>query len=168
MEIRPLTPEDDCAAVSRVYEESWKSAYRGIIPQEYLDGIQAESWSGAIDAPGRRSLIMLDSGKIAGTSCYCPSRLEQMKDWGEIVSIYLLPEYCGNGYGAALMRRAIEELENMGFCKIFLWVLEKNFPARGFYEKFGFKCSGKYHDDCIGGKVLREVQYIYHVEKKTD
>ena len=32
MEIRPARPEDDRYAISRVYEESWKQAYQGIVP----------------------------------------------------------------------------------------------------------------------------------------
>lgn len=41
MEIRPLRKSDDRLEVSRIYEESWKFAYQGIVPQSYLDGIPA-------------------------------------------------------------------------------------------------------------------------------
>lgn len=82
-----------------------------------------------------------------------------MNDWGEIVSIYLLPEYMGKGYGRALMTAVINLLKEMAFENIFLWVLEENHNARGFYEKMGFEPSGRYHNDNIGGKALREMQY---------
>ena len=36
IEIRPVKPTDDMLAVSNIYEQSWKCAYRGIIPNEYL------------------------------------------------------------------------------------------------------------------------------------
>ncbi len=39
MEIRYISPADDKNAISRIYEESWKSAYRDIIPKEYLESI---------------------------------------------------------------------------------------------------------------------------------
>lgn len=32
MEIRYITSTDDRMAISKVYEESWKCAYKGIIP----------------------------------------------------------------------------------------------------------------------------------------
>lgn len=35
MEIRKLTVDDDIDAISRIYAVSWKSAYKGIVPQEY-------------------------------------------------------------------------------------------------------------------------------------
>lgn len=41
MEIRPLRETDSRLEVSRIYEESWKFAYQGIVPQRYLDGIPA-------------------------------------------------------------------------------------------------------------------------------
>lgn len=32
MEIRKLRPGDDLFAVNRVYEESWRETYRGLLP----------------------------------------------------------------------------------------------------------------------------------------
>lgn len=55
----------------------------------------------------------------------------------------------------------MEELQKEGYKKIFLWVLEDNQNARGFYEKMGFRKKEVYLDDNIGGKDLREVQYVY-------
>ena len=52
----------------------------------------------------------------------------------------------------------------MGYKDIFLYVLEANAKTRHFYEQFGFKASSAYLDDNIGGKCLREIQYVYHAE----
>ena len=49
MEIREILPSDDRRELSRIYEESWKSAYRGIIPQAYLDSIPEGRWAGALE-----------------------------------------------------------------------------------------------------------------------
>lgn len=159
MAIRHLSEYDDSFALSLVYEESWKHAYKGIIPQDYLDGIPRGRWAEMAKAEGYHSLVLTDGGRIVGTSCCCRSRLPEMNDWGEIVSIYLLPEYMGKGYGRALMTAVINLLKEMAFEHIFLWVLEENHNARGFYEKMGFEPSGRYHNDNIGGKALREMQY---------
>lgn len=164
MVIRKMNPSDRREEISNVYEQSWKFAYKDIIPQEYLDSIPSGQWCGALDHPSRYTLIMLDGDKIIGTSSYCESRPEKYKDWGEIISIYFLPEYMGRGYGKDLLEQAVEELKAMGFKKIFLWVLEDNHRARHFYEKSGFKYSGKYMDHVIGGKQLRELQYVYFID----
>ena len=52
MEIRPLRETESRLEVRRIYEESWKSAHRGIVPQAYLDGIPAGRWTEALDRPG--------------------------------------------------------------------------------------------------------------------
>lgn len=45
MVIRLINEQDDRFSISHVYEESWKSAYRGMLPQEYLDGIPKGRWA---------------------------------------------------------------------------------------------------------------------------
>ncbi len=160
MEIRRLSPGDDRNALSRVYEESWKHAYRGIIPKDYLDGIPRGQWAVSADKPSVSTLVMFEDGELIGTSSFCPSRFEAMAGWGEIVSIYLLPGFTGKGYGKRLFGETLRRLEETGFRDIFLWVLEENTNARGFYERQGFVPNGKYLDDNIGGKPLREIMYI--------
>lgn len=161
LEIRYIRPDDDLLAVSNIYEQSWKYAYRGIIPQDYLDSIPAGRWADGIRRAGMMNLVLLENGMMIGTASICKSRWEQYPDYGEIVSIYLLPEYIGQGYGKYLINGCTEELRKLGFDKILLWVLEKNTRARHFYEKCGLICAAEYREDCIGGKVLREVMYIY-------
>lgn len=161
IKIRKLNPTDSRTEISNIYEQSWKYAYKGIIPQDYLDRIPSGQWCKAFDNPERYTLVMLDDDKIIGTSSYCKSRFADYKDWGEIISIYFLPEYMGKGYGRQLLEKVVDELKAMGFETIFLWVLEDNHRARRFYEKCGFKNSGNFFDDNIGGKQLRELQYVY-------
>lgn len=159
MEIRKLHPGDDLFAVSRVYEESWREAYRGLLPQEYLDSIPLGKWVPYLEQAGREPLILLDGEKIIGAAGCCASRVPEMAGWGEIASIYLLPENWGNGWGKALLSAAVEQLESMGYQDLFLWVLEGNQRARAFYERMGFHPSGAYTEDEIGGVPVREIQY---------
>lgn len=159
MEIRPLRETDDRLAVSRIYEESWKFAYRGIVPQAYLDGIPAGLWAANLDQGGRRSLVLEEDGRLAGTACVSPSRWPDYPDFGEVVALYLLPEYMGRGYGTALLETAMEALAGQGYRDILLWVLEENHRARAFYEKHGFHFSGSRMEHAVGGKALGELLY---------
>lgn len=165
--IRKINSSDSREEISSVYELNWKFAYKGIIPQDYLDSVPSGQWCGALDNPDRYTLVMLDGDTIIGTSSYCKSRFEDYKAWGEIISIYFLPEYMGKGYGRCLLEQAVEALKAMGFKRIFLWVLEDNHRARHFYEKYGFENSGKYIENVIGGKQLRELQYVYFITEKV-
>ncbi len=161
MEIRYITPADDRMEISRLYKESWRFAYCGMIPQDYLDSIPEERWAAGIDTPGRNTLLCLDNGRLIGTSSFCESRFEQFPGWGEIISIYLLPDYMGKGYGKDLMETVLSELKSRGYKDAFLWVLEENVRARRFYERFGFLGTKDDLNVNIGGKELREVRYIY-------
>ena len=159
MEIRKICETDSREELSRVYEESWKHAYKDISPQAYLDAIPRGRWAKTPDMDGMYTLVLIEDGCIAGTTSFCRSRFQETADFGEIVSIYLLPEYMGKGYGEALLNAAVAELSIRGFRDIFLWVLEENARARRFYEKCGFHCAKIYLNDTIGGRALREVQY---------
>lgn len=161
MEIRYINPADDRMEISHIYEESWKFAYKGIIPQDYLNSIPKGRWASSLDNQDRKTLICVDNCRIIGTSSFCKSRFEQFQDWGEVISIYLLPDHIGKGYGKILMEAVLSELKMQGYKNVFLWVLEENIRARHFYEQFGFLLSDDYLDDNIGGKKLREVRYVY-------
>ena len=162
MIIRKITQDDDRLAVSHIYEVSWRYAYKHLIPQEYLDSIPKGRWAANIDNPQINTLIMIEDDMMIGTSSYSEARRSDMDGFGEIISIYLLPEYMGRGYGGKLLLAAADELREMGFANIYLWVLEENFRARHFYEKCGFQNGGIYLADNIGGKDVREIQYRYH------
>lgn len=163
MEIRCIFPSDDRMAISKIYEDSWKHAYSGIIPQDFLDSIPKGRWAEVIDSKGWNTQIVLEDGRIVGTLSYGKSRFSDLEQYGEIYSIYILPEYTGKGIGKALLNSAIKGLSEAGYKDVFLWVLEENELARRFYEKMGFVCDGAYLEDNIGGKDLREIRYVFRI-----
>ena len=161
MQIRYITKSDDMLAISKVYEESWKYAYKGIVPQDYLDSISEGQWASHIEQTDRKNLVMVQDGIIIGTSGFSKSRMAEMNGFGEIISLYFLPEYMGKGYGRLLLQAVVSELKKMGLGKMFLWVLEENRNARYFYEKCGFVQTERCLFSDIGGRKLKEVQYCY-------
>lgn len=104
---------------------------------------------------------MVEDGIIIGTSGFGKSRMEEMNGFGEIISLYFLPDYMRKGYGRLLLQAVVGELKKMGFEKVFLWVLDDNRNARHFYEKCGFVKTERCLISNIGGKALKEVQYCY-------
>lgn len=159
MEIRALNESDDRLAVSGIYEASWKYAYRDILPREYLERIPAGQWVSGLDLGGRTHLVMLEEGRYIGAASCCASRFPEFEGWGEVVSLYLLPEYMGRGYGRLLLEAAVSALRDRGYEKVFLWVLEENRRARGLYERAGFRYGGTGREDVIGRRAVRELAY---------
>ena len=114
MEIRYITPLDNPLEISEIYEKSWKYAYRNIIPKDYLDSIPSGRWANSINKDGMNSLVVTENNRFIGTASFCKSRWEQYSEYGEIVSIYHLPEYMGKGYGKPLFKACVDELKKAG------------------------------------------------------
>ncbi|EHQ89603.1 GNAT family N-acetyltransferase [Desulfosporosinus youngiae] len=164
MEIRKATLHD-VKQISRIHALSWKSAYKGIVPQAYLDELKEDFWVPAFEAWLKDNvltaqLIFEKSGAI-GCVAYGKSRDKSLPNWGEIVSIYLLPDYFGKGYGNKLLASALSDLKQAGYPDIYLWVLKENQRARHFYEKNKLQCN---NDECICeimGKRLIDIRYCF-------
>lgn len=152
----------DAETISRIYAESWKAAYQGIVPQAYLDGLSDQwvvpftTWLSGKTLTAR---LAFDGATPVGCIAYGRSRDPALPDWGEIVSLYLVPRVFGHGFGAALLRTALADLSEQGFREAFLWVMRDNVRARAFYEKAGFSRVGNEVGFEIMGKQLFELRY---------
>lgn len=157
--VRPAAAQEDWGAVSRIYEESWKFAYRGIVPDSYLDAIPAGRWVTAGAQPGRQHLVLADGPRLLGTCSVSPSRSELFPGYGELVSLYLLPCAMGKGFGRRLLAAGLALLARQGYREAFLWVLEENRRARAFYERAGLVQAGQRTSTRLGGATLWETAY---------
>ena len=160
--IRNILPEE-------IYEysscniSSWRSGYKGIIPDDFLDNLSVEEKAEKTrkymnESEGNPYYCAVYDNKIIGNLVIIKSRDEDKTNTGEIVAFYLLEEFWGKGYGREMMDFAIEKLTNAGYDEIILWVLEENKRARRFYEKCGFVFDGT-KKEIIIGKPLIEVRY---------
>lgn len=164
MEIRYAVRED-IPGMGRVYVDTWKAAYQGMIPQEFLDGLCAEHWEEGyrknLGAEGKPSAaVLLEGGQVIGVSSFAKSRDDDLSPtYGEIISIYVLPEYWSMGYGKHLLKFAVEELKNLNFSDCALWTLEENHRAQRAYERFGFARDGARKTGEFSGKQVWEIRY---------
>ena len=118
--IRPGRDEDRLA-LGRVYSEAWKSAYRGIVPDFFLDSLTDEKAApphGA--ANGKNCLVYEEDGTVAGLVNFGPGRDAGDEDKAEIRSIYILPEFQSGGIGSRLFKSAQDALRQAGYAKLFL------------------------------------------------
>lgn len=167
VEIRPARA-GDAAQLGVVHVRSWQAAYRGLLPQAFLDGLdpaqRARIWETALGeaADPRSGVVVAGHGaRLAGFAHFCPSRDEDADParTGEISSIYLLPEEWGRGTGRQLMAAALAGLTAAGFGQATLWVLDSNERARRFYEAGGWDPDGTVKQEQGPGFTLTEVRY---------
>ena len=146
--IRRVAPEEASEYVA-CHIACWRSAYRGIITDEYLDNMllererRTEDCRRALCAPGSFEFLCAEQEeKMTGRLIIGKSRDEDKPDAGEIAAIYLLEEFWGKGYGRQMMEYATDRLKCGGYSEVIVWVLEENNRARRFYEKCGFVFDG--------------------------
>jgi L-amino acid N-acyltransferase YncA len=143
MEIREARPED-AAGIASVHVESWRTTYRGIVPQAFLDGLSVEGrtrWWEAMfaRADSRRCVFVAEGedGQIIGFAFAGPESRGDRVYTGEVYAIYLLEQHQRRGIGRRLMSAAVERLSALGMTGMLLWVLADNHPSRRFYEALG-------------------------------
>ncbi len=159
MNILPIT-ENLAQKASHIYAKSWKEAYKGIVPQAYLDELSLERWTPILASSVYQGYVLEENGEYIATSSISPARDEEMQGFGEVMSIYVLPKYYNKGYGQKLFSFVLLKLKEMGFSNIYLWVLEDNKNAINFYKKNGFFHNGDTKIQNIGGKDLKELRFV--------
>jgi len=157
---------DDAVGIGIVHVKSWQAAYRGFVPDDFLDDLDPAQrgavWKRILSSQGPRehTVVAEEQAELIGLASVCPSRDDDA--WGrvgEVASIYLLPSAWGKGYGRQLMAAATTALIEDQFTEATLWVLEGNERARRFYQAGGWSADGTSKDDTVRGFVLHEVRY---------
>jgi len=139
MNIRPAHA-DDAQAIATVHVRSWQAAYRGVVPDAYLDSLSIEQrttfWRGFLEEPSRPEIWAADADPpIIGWAIISQSRdKDAAPRTGELNAIYVLPEYWSSGVGRALWIKAKERLSERGFDQVTVWVLADNVRAIRFYK----------------------------------
>ena len=167
MRIREAVPSD-ASDIASVHVRSWQAAYRGQLPDEFLDGLSVGEreamWRSGLSDPGpwRGCFVAEDAGgRTVGFVAFGPARDEHgplPADTGEVYAIYVAPDAFGTGVGRELFARAGDALRERGFRTAVLWVLESNEQARRFYEVAGWKPDGAVTTeriDCLNYPTVR-------------
>ncbi len=148
--IRPMTPAD-ASVVAALHAESWRTAYRGIYHDQWLDehaGSNRQAhWARRFAAPiaTEAGLVAEQHGRAVGFAYLIadddPSR-------GALLdNLHLVAAARGGGIGAALLRGVAA----LGIARgwppgLHLWVFDANEGACRFYERHG-------------GRVVERIMY---------
>ncbi len=129
---------DDINNISKVLAASWKTAYRGIVNDDYLDSLTDEHWIEFLNSGMNNNSVfamVIEEQDIIGAAILGKTEAEHEIN---LISIYLLPDKIGQGFGHAFYNGIEAELQAKGFSEIVLDVLENNKRAIRFYESHGF------------------------------
>jgi len=147
MNIRLATP-DDADALARAHIDSWRSAYRGLVPDSHLAKLdyakRAEHFSTALTEHSEETYLAEENGEVLGflTVGECRDADVNRRETGEIWGIYLAPAHWRKGVGRALCQYGERLLKSRGHTEAALWVFRANEQATRFYEAMGFRADG--------------------------
>jgi len=144
LDIRPAGP-GDADAIAGLHAASWRSAYRGVFSDAYLDGNILEErrrhWRECLDTrprPDRGVLIAVEADDDpVGSICIC---LDAEPAWGPLLdNLHVRPDRKGGGIGRRLVEAGAAWVKARGpYTQWHLWVIESNTPARRVYEHLGW------------------------------
>lgn len=154
----------DASAVAAMHVQTWQTAYRGIVPDPFLDSLDVASRAGRYSfdrvRPGDpETWIAIAGDDVVGMVSVGGGRDEDLPGLGEVMALYVAPDRWRSGAGSALLAKAERLLTDAGFSEAFLWVLEDNARGRRFYETAGWDPDGRTKTVGIGGRELVEVRY---------
>lgn len=154
----------DAMAVARVHVRSWRTAYHGLMPDEYLAALNPEDRAARYDFasfdPAKPHTIVASEGlSVVGFVTAMPSMTTGRTGVGEICALYVDPDMWGRGIGVGLISSGRRYLSELGFKAAELWVLEGNTRAIRFYEMDGWKPDGASRTVTVWGLTVNESRY---------
>ena len=157
--IRAARPSD-AAALARVYVDSWRETYSGILADSYLHNLsyahEETLWRHRI-VTDHCTFLGVCRGQIVGLAsggrCRWSNALR-----GELHLLYVLRGYQRMGIGRALFDAVHFSLATQGYGQLSVWVLEANNNAREFYERVGGQLLRSTVSQ-VGAQRLRQIAY---------
>lgn len=149
--IRPARVED-AEQIAKVQMRTWQISYADIFPADKLAGLEheldrrIERWTSILSGTERLSVTFVaedGNQSVVGFANAGKQLKPEYPQDSELHAVYLLPEVHRKGIGRRLFSAAADELQNLGFSSLLLWVLADNLLSRAFYEHLGGRFCGE-------------------------
>lgn len=160
----------DAPAIAAVHVGTWRTTYRGIVPDAILDGFdvdqRAKVWAERLanDGPDTPlfTYVVEEAGQVVGFTRGGPEKDADPVYTGELYALYIAQPYQGRGYGRALTLAVAQRLAQQGHAKMLIWALNENHQARRFYENLGGVYLREQPID-FNGVIVPESAYGYDI-----
>ena len=169
--IRQATAQD-AESLAALEVTSWRVAYRGLMPDTFLDGLSAAEKAMGLrrnlqkhGLSGRkRVLVARHEDEVLG---FVRFGAEEGAQIGTLYLLYVRADVWGCGVGTALMQAAMVGFVELGVREAVLWVLRDNQRARRFYERGGWRPDGQTARADYGGIDLKALCYRRLIDQDT-
>jgi GNAT superfamily N-acetyltransferase len=140
--------EADAEAVAKLHAESWRSAYRGVLSDEYLQNDAHRDrlvvWRKRFSRTSRKPMFVMVAERASGLAGFVCVFPEEDSTFGAFLdNLHVAPGLTRQGIGRKLLSEAASRVATRDpRTGIYLWVIEGNQTARRFYEKAGAQFVG--------------------------
>jgi GNAT superfamily N-acetyltransferase len=154
----------DAEGIARAHTASWRTSYRGILPEAVLAQIdvdqRAASWRRTLQDRSMLTLVAYDvtHQDIVGLCDAGPSRRDP--GMGEVYRMYLEHHARRHGLGREMFEQITAWLRARGLRSLIIWVLDNNHHARRFYEAMGGR-AGQRVASSVSGFPVVELAYVW-------
>lgn len=170
--IRPARVAD-ARAIAEIGVLGWQSAYRDILPHQFLAGLSVAArevaWRAMLEADPEGAApawVAERDGRTIGYLSSGPPRDDDVPlPAAEVYAIYVLPKAWRSGTGRLLLTAAVDHWRSFDTTTLVLWVLERNARARAFYEAMGWRPDGCRQTLELGGTSTIEMRYCLRLAK---
>jgi GNAT superfamily N-acetyltransferase len=138
-----LATAADAPAIAEVRVNAWRTTYRGMIPDAYLDAMKVEDsaamWDRVLTAgPNTVSVFVAEiDGRVVGFASGVTKPEAKHGFDSELTGIYVAREAQGAGIGKRLVAAVAAAQRSHGATGMIVWVIAGNKIARAFYEALG-------------------------------
>lgn len=154
VEVRKIEASD-AAALAEVFRDSWRNAYRGILPHAVLEvniSRRGPEWWERQAKSSEPCLVAEVAGVVAGYATFGQARTRHRYQ-GEIYELYLSPVYQGLGYGEHLFEACRYQLDQNKLKGLVVWALSDNLAAMDFYWRRGGRPFARAFDTMGGARL---------------
>ncbi len=163
-----MQPDDIAKLIAPLHAASWKSAYRGILSDHYLDfvvdGDRLSHWVRHVRelaaGDGEIFLARLQDEPV-GFLCVESAHMGEANVHGGYVNnLHVLPHIKGQGVGTALIEHGAAWATSRGLNQLYLFVYEDNAAARRFYQANGWHVVERLMSELPDGTLAAELRLI--------
>ncbi len=137
-----MATERDVEAIAALHADSWRRNYRGAYLDSFLDGDvlvdRLGVWTARLTQPqsNEYTVVAEENGDLGG---FAHTILDADPSWGALLeNLHVAHDLKRRRTGSQLMAEAARELlERRPSSALYLWVLEQNTAAQGFYDARG-------------------------------
>lgn len=167
--VRPAVPAD-AAEIGRLQTETWRIAYRRVLPEPVLAALEVEQftagWRAAIGqppSPRHHVLIAMEGEQRVGFAAFGPDDDRQPEDpdpdaTASIAALLVEPRWGRRGHGSRLLAAVADLASGQGVRRLVAWVAAADSASLEFYRSAGWQADGLQRSLDTGAGTVAELR----------